>query len=393
MKVLHVIGGVGPGGAETVMYRLVTRASEVRHEVICLGDADWYSEGLERHGIQVHYLGMSRPRAIPSALGRLPKLVRLSGADVVQGWMYRSNVLASLAARSAGLPSVWSIHCASLEPLGITARFWAYVSGASARRLPTAIVNCSRRSMAMHENLGFDRAKVEWIPNGYDPAAFTPDESSRQRTRTNLRITEGEFVIGTVSRWHAEKDIPNLLQAIAKLKARGVRVRCLLIGHRLDSADPALSDAIRAADVRTEIVPLGRRGDIPDLFRAMDLLALPSRSESFPNVVPEAMLCATPCAVTDVGDAQEIVGETGWVIPPRDPSGLANAISDARDLYMTDPTAWRQRCSAARRRIATRFTLEKMGLRYEKLWRSVSGIRAELHTKSPGGTARKLDGP
>lgn len=368
MKVLHVIGGVGPGGAETLMARLVTRASNVEHEVICLGGRDWYSDTLEEHGITVHYLGMSRLSAVPSGLSRVARLVRSSGANVVQGWMYRSNILASLAARRAGLPSVWSIHCASLEPLGLSARLWAYASGTLAGTVPAAVINCSRRSIAMHERLGFGRANVVCIPNGYDPSVFHPDDDRRVRTRTALSVKDGDFVIGTVSRWHPEKDIPNLIGAVADLKRRGIRTRCLLVGHRLDPSNVALMSAIRDADVEQEMVPLGRRGDVPDLLRAIDLLVLPSRSESFPNVVPEAMLSGTPCVVTDVGDAATIVGDTGWVAPPRDPEALASAIADARDAFERDRPSWQQRGRAARERIERNYTLDLMARRYQEVW-------------------------
>ena len=375
MKVLHVIGGVGPGGAETLMYRLVTRPSDVTHEVICLGGRDWYSDGLDQHGIETHYLGMSRLAVVPSGLRQLRELVRRSGADVVQGWMYRSNVLASLAARRAGVPSVWSIHCASLEPLGPVARFWAYASGLLARRLPAAVINCSRRSIAMHEKLGFGGANVSWVPNGYEPTAFFPDDDRRDKVRAELGLTRDQFVIGSVSRWHTEKDIPNLLKAFAILSGQGSDLRCLLVGHRLDRSNEGLTSAVAALGIEDRVVPLGRRGDVPDLLRAIDLLVLPSRSESFPNVVPEAMLCGTPCVVTDVGDAGFIVGSGGWVVPPRDPEALASAIQRARDEFETDPRDWTKRKAAARERIVSNFTLEQMAHRYRDVWRAVSGQR------------------
>jgi len=370
VKVLHVIGGVGPGGAETLMYRLVTRRSDVEHEVICLGGRDWYSEGLEQHGIETHYLGMSRLAAVPRALWRLTGLVRKSGADVVQGWMYRSNILASIAARRVGLPSVWSIHCASLEPLSTSARFWAYLSGTLARRLPAAVINCSKRSIKMHDSIGFKGANVVWTPNGYDPTAFSVDQNRREQFRATLGIAPDEFVVGTVSRWHAEKDIPNLLDAIRALATDGKAPRCFLIGHRLDADNSELIDALRERNLQDSVIPLGRRGDVPELLRSFDLLALPSRSESFPNVVPEAMLSGTPCVVTDVGDAPFIVGETGWVAAPRNPRALAEAIGRARDEFERDPSAWGKRRAAARDRIEANFTLDQMAARYEEVWRA-----------------------
>lgn len=369
---LHVIGGVGPGGAETLMCRLVTRPSDLRHEVVCLAGRDWYSNELERCGVKVHYLGMSRFTAVPGALARIFRLVGRSDADVVQGWMYRSNLLASLAARRAGIPSVWSVHCASLEPLRAAARFWVYASGGLARLLPAAVINCSKRSIRMHEKLGFHRAKVVWIPNGYDPTTFFPDPARRAMIRASLGIPDQDFLIGTISRWHPEKDIPNLLAALGHLAANAIRPTCLLIGHELDATNGSLSSAIRSAGGDFNVLPLGRRKDVTDLLRALDLLVLPSRSESFPNVLPEAMLCQTPCVSTDVGDASLIIGATGWLVPPSDPPSIAGAILRARDEFETKPAAWAHRGCAARERIERHFTLEKMAIAYEEIWKSVA---------------------
>jgi len=65
---------------------------------------------------------------------------------------------------------------------------------------------------------------------------------------------------------------------------------------------------------------------MPAAYNALDVLVLSSMSESFPNVVGEAMACGVPCVVTDVGDAAELVGETGVIAPPRDPERLREAI-------------------------------------------------------------------
>ena len=374
LKVLHVIGGLGPGGAETLLYRLATRPSHVEHRIVCLGGRDWYSQGLEQHGVEVDYLEL-RPATAWTALPRLRRIVKASGADVVQGWMYRSNLLASLAARSLGVPSAWSIHCASLEPLSRRARFWAYASGALAGVLPDHIVNCSVRSAEMHATLGFGRAPVTIVPNGYSGDAFAPDEARSALVRSELGIASGEFVLGTLSRWHEEKDIPNLLQALALLNRRGLRLRALLIGHRLDTANAELAAAARRCGVLDQLGLLGRRDDVPDLLRAIDLHVLPSRSESFPNSIAEAMLSATPCVATDAGDTRLMIGGTGWIAPPGDPAALADRIAEAHDLWRSDRAAWGARRSAARERILSEFPLDRMAQAYERIWRSLAQRR------------------
>src|SRR5690606_22591921 len=110
--------------------------------------------------------------------------------------------------------------------------------------------------------------------------------------------------------------------------------------------------------------------DVPRILAALDLYVLSSRAEGFPNVVAEAMASGLPCVVTDVGDAARIVGDTGWVVPPRNPAALAEAISAA--LGLLDSTegqeAFSLRASRGREHVENNFGLEIMRSRYQTVW-------------------------
>lgn len=98
--------------------------------------------------------------------------------------------------------------------------------------------------------------------------------------------------------------------------------------------------------------------DIAPVYCALDLLTLSSAfGEGFPNVVAEAMACGTPCVVTDVGDASLLVGETGLVVPPRDPDALCTAWGKAL-AWSGDERAARGR--QARERIVRQFSVDRM---------------------------------
>src|SRR5690606_21902422 len=105
---------------------------------------------------------------------------------------------------------------------------------------------------------------------------------------------------------------------------------------------------IQDLGLKDVVVLLGERQDIQDLNNVFDVACLSSWMEAFPNVIGEAMACGTPCAVTDVGDARDIVGDTGRVAPPRDPEALATAILD---LLSSSPDDRRALGNLARTRV------------------------------------------
>jgi len=373
LRVLHVISGLHLGGAETLLFRLATAPNGgVEHEVICLGERQWYSGLLEQHGVRVRHLGMTAANFAPRLL-RLRKLVRGSGADVVQSWLYVANVLSGAFARPAGIPVVWGIHASTFEHIGPVSRLCAHVGGKQSRRFADFVINCSSRSAELHARLGYAAVPNAVIHNGYDPDAFRPDEASRAATRRDLDIDHGTFLIGSVARWHAQKDIPNLLQAMRLLLDRGLAAKCLLVGTGLDSRNADLRREVEAAGLTNAMILAGAQANVQDYYRALDLHMLASSgSEAFPNVVAESMLCGTPNVVTDVGDSAVMVADSGWVVPPRNSVALAKAIADAHGEWSANRGRWEKRRTDARSRIADRFTFECMVEAYRDVWLRVA---------------------
>jgi glycosyltransferase involved in cell wall biosynthesis len=370
VRVLHIIGGLQCGGAEALLFRLVTRKSKIEHEVIVLAGRDWYSPLLESRGIQVRHLNIGSLRSAALALPKLNRLIDRSRPDVIQGWMYKSNIIAGLMARRRLIPVVWGIHTSTFEGTGLTSRIAARVGGRYASKLADFVINCSTRSAEIHSRFGYSRASTEIIHNGYDAAMFFPDHELRQRTRAALGLDAGSFAIGTIARWNSQKDIPNLISAIGRAKETGLPFKYIFVGRGLDEENNELVDRLRQANCHELVSLLGERADVADLARAMDLHVLPScGGEAFPNAVAESMLSGTPNIVTDVGDAAAMVGSTGWVVEPRDSAALAAVIECAFREYDGGNDRWQQRRNAARQRIGDNFTFEKMAEAYEDVWR------------------------
>src|SRR5690625_2015373 len=112
LRVVHIISGLGQGGAETVLHRLVTAPGQhTEHIVISMGDEGVFGPRLRSAGIPVHTLGMGGPVAALKGLWRLHGLLRCLVPDVVQTWMYHADLIGGVLARLAGIRAVsWGIR-------------------------------------------------------------------------------------------------------------------------------------------------------------------------------------------------------------------------------------------------------------------------------------------
>ena len=377
MKVLHIITGLAQGGAERALFLLITNNHNdnfVTHIVVSMVDFGVYGKRLQDAGIQVHMLQMPRGMLTFKGLYKLWSLIRKIKPDIIQTWMYHSDLVGGLIARLAGYNNViWGIVGFNLNPnvasssTRLTAKICAMLSGF----IPRKIISCSAKSATVHQNMGYAREIFEIIPLGYDLKEFKRNESERYKLRKSYGIGLESIVVGCVARWNPQKDHRNLLQAISIIKDK-FSFHCVLAGPGMMENNKDLLDLINSiSGLNHNIVLAGIVDSIPNVMSAFDLHILPSLGEAFPNVVAEAMACRTPCIVTDVGDAATIVGNTGWVVPFGNSVALANTMMTALN-EMENKEKWKQRTMDCRTRIAENYTIERMVKSYNNLWHLVA---------------------
>ncbi len=175
----------------------------------------------------------------------------------------------------------------------------------------------------------------------------------------------------THSRAQTKKDHDNLIKVLARLVEQEQAFSLVLVSTGLDKRSTTLVVQLDAAGLRERIHLLGPTSDVPAVMNALDVHVLSSSAEAFPNVLAEAMACGTPCVTTDVGDAALIVGDTGWVVPPKDSAALAQAMVTAIEAWR-DRGAWTRRQAACRARIAEHFSIDAMVERYRAVWDEVA---------------------
>jgi|GEM_PF-14423 len=370
LSVLHVITGLGQGGAEAVLCRLVEASSSpIRHVVVSLTDEGVHSARLRAAGAQVHALGMQPGRVSWRGLRDLHALMRDSGCRVVQTWMYHADLIGGVMARLCGLRAVaWGIRNsgAQLTHASRSARWVMHACAMLSRRVPAAIVCCAEAARTRHTAAGYASDRMLVIRNGYDLSRVAPQPHAAAQLREAWGCDPDIPLIGCVARWHPLKDHANLFNALALLRERLPGLRCALVGTGMVWDNSELAALADSLSLRDTLILLGERDDVPAIMSALDMHVLPSRAEGFPNVVAEAMACGTPCVVTDVGDAADIVGELGWVVVPENPQALADAIAAA----WTGKDA--ARATACRARVHARFSLSAMADAYVTLWRRLA---------------------
>jgi glycosyltransferase involved in cell wall biosynthesis len=370
-KCVHVTTGLSDGGAEAVLYQLCTTSNSHQHIVISLMDDGKYGPLLREAGISVYALGMPRGRLVFAGLWRLWRILRRERPDLVQTWMYHANLVGGVFSRLAGIRAIcWGIHNTSTEPalIGRSTFLVSRVCAILSRWIPCQIVCCAHRAVVTHQVIGYDAERCVVIPNGYDVARFRPDRVASRSVRQALSVSDTHPCIGLVARFDRQKDHANLIAALARVSAVGWEFETLLVGTGMDTNNRMLMELIEVSRLSNSVHLLGQRDDITSVMNALDLHVMSSVHEAFPNVLAEAMACGTPCVTTDVGDAALIVGDTGWVVPPRDPEALAGAVVEAL-RERQDAKRWAVRQAAARDRIADQFSLETMVSSYEHVWR------------------------
>lgn len=373
MRIVHIITGLGNGGAERTLYKLASQDPTNLHSIITLTTGGLYVDAFRDKGVVVDELGLDR-----SVLGflvgflKLQKHLRSSHPDLVQTWMYHANLIGGLTARMIGLPNVvWNMR-ASLPRLhhGSTVTWLiARILGILSWLVPRKIVYCAQQAREEHENVGYSASKSVVIQNGFNPAEWRPDPMARRNLRRDWGVKPSTRVFGMVARYHPKKNHLGLLEACARVAKTGVDFYVVLVGPDTGSENNSLLASIKRLELGEKVSTLGERKNVAEIMNSIDVLVLPSISgEGFPNVVAEAMLTGTPCVVSDTGDSRQIVGEDGWVFRAGSEEGLFEALQSA--LLESEGTLT-ARGRRARASVMERFLEKRMNEAYANLYASL----------------------
>ncbi|MFD7808607.1 glycosyltransferase [Streptomyces cellulosae] len=298
MRALHIITGLGVGGAEQQL-RLLLRHLPVACDVVTLTNPGPVAEGLRADGVRVLHLGMAGNRDV-GVLPRLVRVIRSGGYDLVHTHLYRACVYGRLAARMAGVRAVvateHSLGDSQMEGRALTQGVRALYL--ASERLGSATVAVSPTVADRLKRWGVPAPRIEVVPNGIELDRFRFDPERRERTRRRLGLPDGAFVVGGVGRLAPGKRFDVLVRALARLPED---CWLLLVGGgpeehvlRRTAHEAGVSGRVLFTGERPA-VPDGTPGpDLPSLTSAMDLFASPSTEEAFGLAAVEALAAGLP---------------------------------------------------------------------------------------------------
>ncbi len=364
MRVLWLVKGLGPGGAERLLVAAAGQHSRGEFDISCAYLLPWKQQlvpELEALGVSTTCLDVRDERDLRWA-ARLRRHLVDHPVDILHAHSPYPAGIARLVVRS--LPqrhrprTMYTLH-----------NTWSSFARPS-RMLNGATIGLDAADLSVSELASATlpariRARTEVLVHGIDLDAVQA-QADRTAARTELGLSPDEVVFGTVANLRAQKDYPNLLAAGRRLLDAGEPVRILAVGQG------PLEAEIRAEHVRLGLESiveiLGERADAVRVMSACDGFVLASNNEGLPVALMEALALGLPVVATEVGGVPEAIdASNGILIPARDPAALADAIH----TLVRDPER-RARLGAGARASAARFDIRRTVERLEAVYRSVA---------------------
>ena len=329
MRIVHLITGLGFGGAERLKYDFLRRANKppFEHHVISLRSGHFVDK-IRDLGIPVHITPGLVRRYDPVAYYRIKRLIKQIKPDVIHAALWSSTIHARLIGRALSIPVITDVH--------LHCRF----HGALRNSIDAATAHLSRRIIPVgeavkdsfaHEVLGYlpshtKRAaiakRVTVIRNGIDAEAVRAEAERVPVSRASFGLTDDDIVFGAVGRLDKRKCFDVLIRALSKV----ANAKVLIIGDG-DQRDrlPAIA---REVGVTDRLIFAGARPDARACYPSMDCYVLPSKGEGLSIALLEAMCFALPVITTAGDEGHEVIrhNENGLLVPAGDVDALAEAM-------------------------------------------------------------------
>lgn len=319
MNVLHLDEQTSWRGGEQQASWLIQGLVKQGHHVLIAGkpggaflNADHGGAALER--IPLPFLG----EFDLWTAAKLARVVRREKIQILHAHSSHAHSIAVCARKIAGRGKVVVSRRVSFPPKDHVLNRWKYAQ-------PDLIIAVSGKVGEVMRAFGVPESHLAVIHSSVDLERLNVEPMPR----AGIGVPEDALLLVSAGALVGHKDHETLVAAMPKVLARFPNVRLLIAGE--GELRPAIEARMAALGVQDAVTLLGHRNDVPRLIRAADLYVSSSWSEGLGTSVLEALACETPVAATVAGGVPEMVrpGETGFLVPNRDPEALAAAIIES----------------------------------------------------------------
>lgn len=354
IRVLYLHDSRRIGGAERALLTLATSIRQMAVEPLVVWPLqDDTALWLRSRDVRVLQLkvpawrhGLALP-LLPFLLMRLRRLVRAGEIDLVHVNNYRLAPIGRFVARWAGVPCV--CHVREMIASDKIRQYRLASSADSLIAVAEAVGQALARGGLLSDRITVIRSGIT-IPK-------TPTGTELTALRSSLGIAAEVPVLGIVGHILPHKGYDDLIRAIALIKEKTPAIRCVIVGGAPRARYlRSLRQLARELSIENRLTWVGVQHDVAPILHAMDLFVLPSHTEGLPITILEAMAAGRPVVATTVGGIPELVrhGETGVLVPPKDPQRLAEAMLG----LLNEPALARTMGAAGRALVATTYTAE-----------------------------------
>jgi len=322
---------------------------------------------------------MKSLRDAPLGMLRLWKLLRSRPVDLIHAHLYNANLLGRLIGTAKRIPVVSSLHSVDYEPSFFQTdpfvsqwklHILRVLDRVSCRFANPEFVSVSEYVKASAvKHLGISPNRVRVIYNSVDPQSFQALGDESDSMQKALELPPGSPVVLCVARFHPEKGLQYLIEAVPLIADRFPDVCVLFVGGGPDELARSYRMRANRLGISHMVRFLGVQADVRPYLALCDVFVLPSLCEGLGLAVVEAMAMGRACVATRVSALPEVIadGRSGILVNPADPPALAEAVS----TLIGDPALRQKMGQEGRRLVFERFNVAHRIVDLEELYRQV----------------------
>jgi glycosyltransferase involved in cell wall biosynthesis len=379
MKIIHLINSLKKGGAEGNLYRLCKfhkkkYKNNIDITIMTLIDNGFYETELKKMGINIFSLNMNRRNKFFDFIKKVLKLrkfIKKQNPDIIQSWMYHSNFITLFIPKKFYDKLFWNIRHSELNTK-ISKKmtiFLSIICGLFSKIVPKKIIYCSEKSINFHENYHFySKNKTALIYNGCSDKTYYPSKNLHLDFRKKNNIKRSDIVIGYAGRYAKQKNILSMLLAFSKIIKNQKKVYLYMVGKDISPQNKELISYTNDLKINNKVFFLNEQKNLLEFYNGIDFLLLTSHSESFPNVIAEAMLCSTPVLSSNAGCSKKIIDSFGFIMNNNDHVSIFKNLKKIINFFKYKKKEWRFYKKNSRLHIQKNFSIINMSNAYFKNW-------------------------